>query len=131
MIEPEIASGSSNPTEIRMQLRYGVNEADSWSLFALGPHREQIWARLREMDTRIIRIFLFDKNALDPVTDWPLFASYIQAVLNVGAIPMITFAKFPQPADDPRAVRCFATRCSDVVWSCVEQWGGEVVRAWY
>ncbi|TAJ77412.1 hypothetical protein EPO44_20825 [bacterium] len=131
MIEPEIAAGSPNPTEIRMQLRYGVNEADSWWHFALGPHREQIWARLREMDTRIIRIFLFDKNTPDPVTDWPLFASYVEAVLNVGAIPMVTFAKSPRPVDDPRAVRWFAKRCSDVVWSCMEQWGGEVVCDWY
>jgi Glycosyl hydrolases family 39 len=118
-------------TEIRMQLRYGVNETDSWWHFALGPQREQIWARLREMDTQIIRIFLFDKNTPDPVTDWHLFASYVQAVLNVGAIPMLTFAKFQRPVDDPRAVRWFAKRCSDVVWSCIEQWGGEAVREWY
>ncbi len=120
-----------NRNEIRMKLRYGVNETDSWWHFALGPQREQIWARLREMDTRIVRIFLFDKNTPDPVTDWHLFASYIQAVLNIGATPMLTFAKFNRPVDDPRAVRWFAKRCGDVVWSSIEQWGGEVVREWY
>jgi Glycosyl hydrolases family 39 len=131
MTEAESRARGANPTKMRMQLRYGVNETDSWWHFALGPKREQIWARLREMDTRIIRIFLFDKNAPDPVTDWHLFASYIQAVLNVGAIPMVTFAKFPRPVDDPRAVRWFANRCADVVWSCIEEWGGETVRDWY
>ncbi|HET8563520.1 MAG TPA: hypothetical protein VFM35_06580 [Candidatus Binatia bacterium] len=114
-----------------MRLRYGVNETVSWWHFALGPEHERIWARLQEMDTRIIRIFLFDKNAPDPVTHWHLFASYVQAVLNVGAVPMITFAKLSRPVDDARSVRWFAKRCGDVVWSCIEQWGGEVVRNWY
>ena len=114
-----------------MHLRYGVNEADSWWHFALGPQRERIWARLRAMDTRIIRIFLFDKHAPDPVTDWDLLAAYVQAVLNVGAVPMVTFAKFHRPADDLRAVRWFSTRCADVVWNCLEQWGPERVREWY
>ena len=127
----ESAARGPNPPEIRMRLRYGVNEADSWWHFALGPQREHIWARLREMDTRIIRIFLFDKYAPDPVTEWSVFAAYVQAVLNVGATPMITFAKFPPPFDDPRALRRFAGRCADVVWNCIEQWGGEVVRDWY
>jgi len=129
----DMAASLHRPTETRMRLRYGVNETDSWWHFALGPQRETIWGRLREMDTRIIRIFVFDKKTPDPVTDWHLFASYIQAVLNVGAIPMITFAKFPLPrlVDDPRAVRWFANQCADVVWSCIEQWGGETVRDWY
>jgi hypothetical protein len=118
-------------TALRMKLRYGVNEVDSWWHFAVGPHRQQIWARLREMDTRIIRVFLFDKNTPDPLTDWPLFASYIRAVLNVGATPMVTFAKFARPLDDPRAIRWFAERCGDVVWNCIEEWGDEVVRDWY
>jgi len=131
MTEAEMAAPGRNPMETRMRLRYGVNEADSWWYFAVGPQRERIWARLREMDTRIIRVFLFDKNAPDPLTDWHLFTSYIQAVLNVGAIPMVTFAKFPRPVDDPRAVRWFANRCADVVWSCIEQWGGQMVRDWY
>jgi hypothetical protein len=30
----------------------------------------------------MIRLFLFDKGAPDPMTDWPMFASYIQAVLD-------------------------------------------------
>ena len=131
MTEAEIAARGPNPPEIRMRLRYGVNEADSWWHFALGPQRERIWARLREMDTRIIRIFLFDKYAPDPVREWSVFAAYVQAVLNVGATPMITFAKFNRPTGDPRAVRWFANRYADVVWNCIEQWGGEVVRDWY
>jgi hypothetical protein len=131
MTEAEIAMRSSNPSETRMQLRYGVNQADQCWDFALGPQRDQIRARLREIDTRIIRLFLFDKAAPDPVRAWPVFASYVQAVLNVGATPMITFAKLHRPLDDPRAVRWFASQCADVVWSCIEQWGGEVVRDWY
>ena len=114
-----------------MQMLYGVNQADQCRDFALGPARERIWRHLREIDTRMIRLFLFDKGAPDPVTEWPVFASYVQAVLNVGATPMITFAKLNRPLDDPRAVRWFANQCADVVWNCIEQWGGEAVRDWY
>jgi Glycosyl hydrolases family 39 len=120
-----------NPTETRMQMLYGVNQADQCRDFAVGPARELIGQRLREVDTRLIRLFLFDKGAPDPVTEWPVFASYVRAVLNVGATPMITFAKLSRPLDDPRAVRWFANQCADVVWSCVEQWGGEAVRDWF
>jgi hypothetical protein len=44
---------------------------------------------------------------------------------------MITFAKFPRPADDPRAIRSFAERCGDVVWGAMERWGAEAVSRWY
>jgi hypothetical protein len=86
---------------------------------------------LRDIDTRMIRLFLFDKGAPNPVTEWPTFRSYVQAVLNVGAVPMITFAKLHRPLDDSRAIRWFANQCSDVVWGCIEEWGPEVVRDWY
>jgi hypothetical protein len=116
--------------ETRLRLRYGLNEADSWWYFARGPHRERIQARLRELRPDIVRIFLFDKGTPDPVEEWAAFAEYVQAVLNVGAVPMITFAKFRRPFVDPRALRWFAERCGDVVWGCLEQWG-ETVRDWY
>ncbi len=119
------------PTERRMKLRYGVNQADECWDFALGPERERIWARLREVGTRLIRLFLFDKGAPDPAKDWPVFASYVQAVLNVGATPMITFAKFRPPFDDPDAICGFADRSAEVVRGCIDQWGGETVRDWY
>jgi len=117
--------------ETRMRLQYGVNEADSWWHFAVGPGRERIWSRLRQLQPRIVRIFLFDKHAPDPVREWKTFESYVQAVLNLGATPMITFAKFPRPADDPRAIRWFAERCGDVVWGSMERWGAEAVSNWY
>lgn len=114
-----------------MRLLYGVNQADECWDFARGPAREIIQGRLREIGTRLIRVFLFDKQAPDPVADWPVFASYVQAVLNVGAVPMITFAKFRRPLDDPRAIRWFANQCSDVVWNCLECWGENIVQQWY
>jgi Glycosyl hydrolases family 39 len=129
--ESEMLAHNSNPNEMRMQTLYGVNQADECWDFAIGPHREQIAMRLREIDTRMIRLFLFDKHAPDPVREWPVFASYVQAVLKVGAKPMITFGRFHRPFDDRRAVRSFAGQCADVVWSCIEHWGGEVVRDWY
>ena len=131
MTEPETAARGQRPDETRMKMLYGVNQADQCWDFALGAQRGHIWERLREVDTRMIRLFLFDKGAPDPVREWPVFASYVQAVLNVGAKPMITFAKLHRPLDDPRAVRWFANQCADVVWSCIEQWGGDVVRDWY
>ncbi len=77
----------------RVRLRYGVNETDSWWHFALGPARDRIQERLRQMGTEIVRVFLYDKNAPDPVTEWPLLRSYFNAVLAVGAVPMVTFAR--------------------------------------
>jgi hypothetical protein len=128
--ESSIHGNGSTPL-MRMRLQYGVNESDSWWHFALGPHREKLWARLRDLDVRVIRIFVFDKNAPDPVADWPSLRAYIQAVLNTGATPFVTFAKFRRPFDDPRAVRWFAEQCSEIVWSCTEEWGGENVQNWY
>jgi hypothetical protein len=116
--------------ETRLRLRYGLNEADSWWHFARGPHHGHIQQRLCELGVDIVRIFLFDKGTPDPVDEWEAFAGYVQAVLNVGAVPMITFAKFRRPYDDPRALRWFAERCGDVAWGCQEQWG-EAVRDWY
>src|SRR6266849_6767958 len=131
MIRRDSAPCLSRPAARVMKLQYGLNEADSWWYFAHGPARERLWARIRELRPRIIRIFAFDKGTPDPVEHWATFASYIQAVLEVGATPMITFASFREPHDDARAVRRFATRCADIVWGCIEQWGGEAVRDWY
>jgi hypothetical protein len=76
-------------------------------------------------------MFVFDKRTPDPVVDWPSLRAYIQAVLNVGAVPFLTFAKFCRPFDDPRAVRWFAEQCSEIAWSCAQEWGGETVKNWY
>jgi hypothetical protein len=114
-----------------MQLRYGFNEIDAWWHIAFGDHREQIRRRLKLMGTQVIRIFVFDKPVPNPVSEWPMFAAYVQAVLDAGAVPMITFAKYHPPHDDPRNLRTFVARCHDIVWSCLEQWGDEVVRDWY
>src|SRR5260370_9793533 len=92
--------------ETRMRLQYGVNEADSWWHFAVGPGRDRIWSRLRQLQPRIVRIFLFDKRTPDPVREWKAFESYVQAVLNPGPKPKITFAKFLPPAYYPAAIRC-------------------------
>src|SRR5262249_44942651 len=114
-----------------MRLRAGFNETDDWRRFALAPQRERCWERLREVETRVIRIAVFDKHVPDPMASWDEFASYAQAVLNAGAVPMVTFAKFDAPYDDAGAVRRFAGRCADVVARCLERWGGEAVRDWY
>src|SRR5262249_27809174 len=119
------------PGETLMRMLYGVNQADQCRDFALGDERECIWQRLRAVDTRMIRLFLFDKGAHVAVSARPVFAAYVPAVLTAGATPMITFAKLHRPLDDPRAVRWFANQCADVVWNCIEQWGGEKVRDWY
>src|SRR6266436_3701791 len=90
-----------------MRMLYGVNQADACQAFALGDSSELIQKRLRDIDTRMIRLFLYDKGAPDPVTQWPIFVSYVQAVLDVGAKPMITFAKM-HPVNDLEAVEEFA-----------------------
>lgn len=114
-----------------MQLRYGFNEIDGWAAFAAGEQRDQIHRRLRLMGTKVIRVFVFDKPVPDPFKEWHWFAAVLQAVLDVGAKPMVTFAKFHPPYDDPRNIRSFVARCSEIVWGCIEQWGGDEVKEWY
>ena len=92
----------ARPEAQRMRLRYGFNEVDAWWHIGLGEHRERIQGHLRRMHTSVIRIFVFDKPVPDPVSQWSLFAAYVQGVLDAGAVPMITFAKFHPPHDDPR-----------------------------
>lgn len=121
----------SAATARRMRLRYGFHEIDGWWYFSLGPHRERIRRRHRLMNTQVMRIFVFDKPVPDPVAYWCGFTAYVQAVLDAGARPMITFARFQPPFDDPRNIQTFVARCADVVWGCIEQWGGEVVSDWY
>jgi hypothetical protein len=115
----------------RMRLRYGFNEIGGWWALARGEHRHAIRRRLRLMGTQVMRIFVFDKAVPDPVKEWPLFAAYVEGVLDAGAVPMVTFARFHPPFDDPGNIRTFVARCSEVVWGCIEQWGGEAVKDWY
>jgi hypothetical protein len=115
----------------RSRLRYGFNEVDGWWDIGLGPHRDRFRRHHRLMATEVVRIFVFDKPVPDPVTQWDLFTAYVQAVLDMGAVPMITFAKYHPPHDDARNLRTYVARCADVVWGCLEQWGGDKVRDWY
>jgi hypothetical protein len=115
----------------RSTLLYGLNQADEWWPFAFGERQLEIRTRFRELTPSLIRIFLYDKHGPDPITDWKSFRSYVDAVLDVGARPMITFAKMYRPLDDPRAIRWFAEQCADVVWSCLTEWGPSLVRDWY
>lgn len=114
----------------RMQLRYGFNEIDAWWHVSFGQRRPEIQRQLRMMRTAVIRVFVFDKPVPNPITNWDLFVGYIQAVLDVGAVPMVTFAKYPPPYDNPRHLRTFIARCSDIVYGCIDQWGGRIVCDW-
>jgi hypothetical protein len=130
-MKPVTKSIHVRPEAQRMRLRYGFNEVDAWWHIGLGEHRGRIQQHLRRMDTSVIRIFVFDKPVPDPVGQWSLFTAYVQGVLDADAVPMITFAKFHPPYDDPRNLRTFVTRCADIVWGCMEQWGAQAVREWY
>ncbi len=114
-----------------MKLRYGFNEIYGWWHFSQGEHREEIQRRLKLMDTRVVRLFVFDQPVPDPFKDWSSFEHLVQAVLDIGAKPMITFAKFPAPYDRPKNIRDFVLRTAEVVWGCIERWGGEEVSHWY
>ena len=115
----------------RMKLRYGFNEIYGWWHFSQSEHREEIQRRLRLMDTKVVRVFVFDQPVPDPFKDWHSFEGVLQAILDIGAKPMITFAKFPPPYDRKKNIRDFAARVSEVIWGCVERWGGEEVSQWY
>jgi hypothetical protein len=126
----QLSGGATTSATFRSCLRYGVNEP-AWWHFAVGPHRRSIADRLHAIRTEIVRIYAFDKNTPDPVRNWRAFASYVQAVLDIGATPIVTFTRFRPPFHDAATVRWFAYRCADVVWNSIEQWGGETVRDWY
>ena len=125
------ACETAAPQMVRSRLLYGVNEATGWRHFAAGPRRDEIGNRLRAIGTRIIRIYVPDPYTPNPVKDWPAFARYVEAVLGAGATPMITLPRFRPPFDNVAVLRWFAQRCGELVWSCIEQWGGDVVREWY
>ncbi len=114
-----------------MKMRYGFNEIYGWWHFSQGERREEIQRRLRLMDTKVVRLFVFDQPVPDPFKDWYNFEQVLQAVLDIGAKPMITFAKFPPPYDRPKNIREFVSRASEVVWGCIERFGGEEVSQWY
>jgi len=126
MLATDIDAGAQ-----RMRLRYGFNEVYGWWHLSQGEHRERIQRRLQRMGTQVIRVFAFDQPVPDPVKDWPSFAGYLQGVLDAGAKPMVTFAKFHPPYDQQRNIDEFAARCSEIVWGCLERWGGQEVKDWY
>ncbi len=125
----QVADDAAQPAR-RMRLRYGFNEVYGWWHFSRGEHNAEVRRHLRLMDTRIIRIFAFDQPVPDPFTNWHGFSIYVQGVLDAGAVPMITFARFEPPFDNADNIASFVARCREIVWSCIEQWGGEAVRDW-
>lgn len=114
-----------------MKLRYGFNEIYGWWHLSQGEHHAEVQRRLKLMDTKVVRLFVFDQPVPDPFKDWYNFEQLVQAVLDIGAKPMITFAKFPPPHDRERNIRDFVARSSEVLWGCIERWGGEEVSQWY
>jgi len=132
------AASTSQATEagkavpaVTMRLCHGVNATLNWRAFVEGPRREQLWRRLRELETRVVRILAFDPRGPDLMGAWETFTPFVEAVLRSGAVPMVTFAQFEPPYDEPRAVRGYATRCAEIVQRCLDRWGGESVREWY
>jgi hypothetical protein len=115
----------------RMKMRYGFNEIYGWWHMSQGEHRDEIQRRLKLMDTKVVRVFVFDQPVPDPFKDWYSFEHMVQAILDIGAKPMITFAKFPPPYDRARNIREFVARSSEVLWGCIERFGGEEVSQWY
>ncbi|MBN9265733.1 MAG: hypothetical protein J0I75_14445 [Hyphomicrobium sp.] len=115
----------------RMGLRYGFNEINGWWHLSEGPHGAEIRRRLQLMDTRLVRIFVFDPQVPDPFADWRSFSVYVQGVLDAGALPMITFARFGPPFDGAHQIHSFVARCREIVWGAIEQWGGDRVKDWF
>jgi hypothetical protein len=116
---------------IPMKLRYGFNEIGTWRQFAFGPERECVWARLRAVDTHVVRIGAFDTQSPDPIAAWDDYRAYLEAVLQAGAVPMLTIMRFGQPYDAPQSVKWLADSCREVARRCVDTWGAERVGEWY
>ena len=84
------------------------------------------------MGTQVIRVFVFDKPVPDPFKEWHLFAGTAAGRARRGCqadgdIRQISSAlrRPAQPSGTSSA------RCSEIVWGCIEQWGGEEVKDWY
>src|SRR5215468_6067880 len=113
-----------------MRLRYGYNLGGHYSSFASGPDGAKVRELIREAGTEILRVFLFENSAPDPMKQWDECAAYLDAVLNTGAAPMINFGGFPRDWDNQDSARAFARRCCAVVRRSIERWG-ETVANWY
>src|SRR5262249_57569026 len=87
-------------TTVPMRLRYGYNLSGCCSNFTSGSNGAKVRGLLREAGTEILRIFLFENAAPDPLEQWNDCAAYLDAVLNTGAVPMINFAGFPRDWDN-------------------------------
>ena len=131
--QPNAFAGAQAPRmpARRMKMRYGFNEIYGWWHLSQGEHRDEIQRRLRLMDTKVVRVFVFDQPVPDPFKEWHAFEGMLQAILDLGAKPMITFAKFPPPYDRKRNIAEYVARSAEIVWSCIERWGGEEVSQWY
>lgn len=124
-------AGAAGTIDRSMRLRYGVNEAHGWRHLAVGPQRERIRMRLAAIGTELVGISVFDRYTPDPSREWPAFKAAIDAVLDLGAVPVITLMGRRPPVLEASAVRWFAQRCADLVWCAVDEWGVETVGGWY
>jgi hypothetical protein len=79
----------------------------------------------------MVGIHLHASYSPNPLKEWPTFRALIETVLDLGALPFVTFTRFPAPYDQPQRIKWFANRCGDVVWNCIEEWGPETVREWF
>lgn len=131
--QPNAFAGAQAPRmpARRMKMRYGFNEIYGWWHLSQGEHRDEIQRRLRLMDTKVVRVFVFDQPVPNPFKEWHAFEGMLQAILDLGAKPMITFAKFTPPYDRKRNIAEYVARSAEIVWSCIERWGGEEVSQWY
>ena len=118
-------------TTAPMRLRYGYNLSGCWSKFTSGSNGAKVQGLLREAGTEILRVFLFENAAPDPLKQWDDCAAYLDAVLNTGAVPMINFAGFPRDWDSPGSAHAYARRCRAVVQRSIEHWGETAVGNWY
>src|SRR5262249_3579198 len=94
----------------RNRLRYGFNEIGGCQGCAYSEKPGESHGRLKRMNTEIFPIFVFDKPVPNPFENWLHFAAVIDAVLASGAKPMITFAKFDPPHNDPVQIDRFVKR---------------------
>lgn len=127
-----VAQFNTNREAGQAALRYGANEADDFFFFSQQPHRDAIAVRHRHMRTSTVRLFIFDKGTPDPRQDLAGAFNYVQAALDIPALPHITFARIPgvDGFGDGGAVPAFAAMCGDFVAACVGHFGGAQVAGW-
>ena len=128
--EPELHEPAADAR--RMQLRYGFNEIDGWWRSLSGEHRETIRRRL-QLDGHAGRPRLRVRPAgARPDQGMALVCRRAAGRARRRRQADDDVRQVPSALRQARATSAISSPAArEIVWGCIEQWGGEEVKDWY